>query len=438
MKIIKSQDGSFTPEGGKQLMEAFLKAEGKNITAVYAHNDGMALGAIQAIEEARPEARQGHHHHLHRRHPRGLPGHGRGQAQRHRRVHTAPRRADVQGHPEAPGRRESCPSGSSLRTRRSRPRTPRTSSAAASTSHHRRTLWSRRGRPARAGAGARMPEGPILQIKQLSKQFPGVKALVNVDFALRKGEIHALMGENGAGKSTLIKVLTGVYPRDGGEILFEGRPFSAGSPHQAQAQGISTVYQEINLVQNLSVGREPAAGAPAAPRRPDRRPGDEAPGRGDPGPAQPAPGRQPAAGRLLHRRPADGGHRPRAGVRLQDPDPRRADLQPRRRRGGAALPRDAQAQGGGGTGSSSSPTSSTRSTPSPTGSPCCGTASWWASTRRPGCPRWSWSPSCSGRPSTTWRPSAPSRTRRPIGTPGSRCCAPRGSARPACSRSSTW
>jgi galactofuranose transport system ATP-binding protein len=108
-----------------------------------------------------------------------------------------------------------------------------------------------------------MPEGPILQIKRLSKQFPGVKALVDVDFALRRGEIHALMGENGAGKSTLIKVLTGVYPRDGGEILFEGRPFSAASPHQAQAQGISTVYQEINLVQNLSVaenlllGRQP-------------------------------------------------------------------------------------------------------------------------------------------------------------------------------------
>jgi galactofuranose transport system ATP-binding protein len=87
-----------------------------------------------------------------------------------------------------------------------------------------------------------------------------------VDFALRKGEIHALMGENGAGKSTLIKVLTGVYPRDGGEILFEGRPFAAGSPHQAQAQGISTVYQEINLVQNLSVaenlllGRQPLRG----------------------------------------------------------------------------------------------------------------------------------------------------------------------------------
>jgi len=74
------------------------------------------------------------------------------------------------------------------------------------------------------------------------------------------------MGENGAGKSTLIKVLTGVYPRDGGEIQFEGRPFAARSPHEAQEQGISTVYQEVNLVPNLSVaenlllGRQPTRG----------------------------------------------------------------------------------------------------------------------------------------------------------------------------------
>jgi len=111
-----------------------------------------------------------------------------------------------------------------------------------------------------------MPEAPILEIRHLSKGFPGVRALAGVDFFLRRGEIHALMGENGAGKSTLIKVLTGVYPRDGGEILFEGRPFAAGSPHKAQEQGISTVYQEVNLVPNLSVaenlllGRQPTRG----------------------------------------------------------------------------------------------------------------------------------------------------------------------------------
>ena len=111
-----------------------------------------------------------------------------------------------------------------------------------------------------------MPEAPILVITHLSKGFPGVRALAGVDFFLRRGEIHALMGENGAGKSTLIKVLTGVYPRDDGEILFEGRPFAAGSPHEAQDQGISTVYQEVNLVPNLSVaenlllGRQPTRG----------------------------------------------------------------------------------------------------------------------------------------------------------------------------------
>jgi galactofuranose transport system ATP-binding protein len=93
----------------------------------------------------------------------------------------------------------------------------------------------------------------ILEIRHLSKAFPGVRALSGVDFSLRKGEIHALMGENGAGKSTLIKVLTGVYPRDSGEILFNGKPFSANSPMDAQEKGISTVYQEINMVPNLSV-----------------------------------------------------------------------------------------------------------------------------------------------------------------------------------------
>jgi monosaccharide-transporting ATPase len=122
-----------------------------------------------------------------------------------------------------------------------------------------------------------VPEAPILEIKHLSKGFPGVRALAGVDFLLRRGEIHALMGENGAGKSTLIKVLTGVYPRDGGEILFEGRPFAASSPHEAQEQGISTVYQEVNLVPNLSVaenlllGRQPTRGGLIDGRETKRR-----------------------------------------------------------------------------------------------------------------------------------------------------------------------
>src|SRR5213082_2531595 len=108
-----------------------------------------------------------------------------------------------------------------------------------------------------------MPEAPILVIRHLSKDFPGVRALAGVDFFLRRGEIHALMGENGAGKSTLIKVLTGVYPRDGGEIRLEGRAIDPHSPSAAQDMGISTVYQEVNLVPTLSVaenvllGRQP-------------------------------------------------------------------------------------------------------------------------------------------------------------------------------------
>ena len=93
----------------------------------------------------------------------------------------------------------------------------------------------------------------VLTMRNISKIFPGVRALQNVDFTLRKCEIHALMGENGAGKSTLIKVLTGVYEKDAGEICLEGNPVEIRSPQDAQDQGISTVYQEITLCPNLTV-----------------------------------------------------------------------------------------------------------------------------------------------------------------------------------------
>ncbi|OAB48041.1 sugar ABC transporter ATP-binding protein [Paenibacillus antarcticus] len=104
---------------------------------------------------------------------------------------------------------------------------------------------------------------PILQMTDIHKQFPGVKALSNVQFRLFPGEVHALMGENGAGKSTLIKVLTGVYANDQGTVELEGRTISLQSPQNAVELGISTVYQEVNLCPNLSVaenifiGREP-------------------------------------------------------------------------------------------------------------------------------------------------------------------------------------
>jgi simple sugar transport system ATP-binding protein len=102
-----------------------------------------------------------------------------------------------------------------------------------------------------------MQNNVVLSMRNINKSFPGVRALQNVDFTLRKGEIHALMGENGAGKSTLIKVLTGVYPKDSGQIflnLNSGlKEINVRSPYEAQNLGISTVYQEITLCPNLTV-----------------------------------------------------------------------------------------------------------------------------------------------------------------------------------------
>jgi len=103
----------------------------------------------------------------------------------------------------------------------------------------------------------------LLEMRDISKSFPGVRALSSVSFRLRSGEVMALMGENGAGKSTLIKVLTGVYEPDAGAIILAGHPIHPESPLHAQSLGISTVYQEVNLCSNLTVaenifiGREP-------------------------------------------------------------------------------------------------------------------------------------------------------------------------------------
>jgi len=93
----------------------------------------------------------------------------------------------------------------------------------------------------------------VISMKGITKTFPGVVALEDVDFSLRKGEIHALMGENGAGKSTLIKALTGVEHPDKGTIELEGKLVQVRSPQHSQELGISTVYQEINLCTNISV-----------------------------------------------------------------------------------------------------------------------------------------------------------------------------------------
>ena len=179
LKIIKSQTGDFTRAKGKEVMEAFLKSDGKNIQVLYAHNDDMAMGAIQAIEEY------------------GLkPG------------------IDI-------------------------------------------TIVSIDGIK---DAFTAMSQGKTVEkwIKSTEGVFTGA-----VDFQLRKGEIHTLMGENGAGKSTLIKVLTGVHEVDEGKIILEGKEIRITSTQDAQKHGISTVYQEVNLCSNLSVaeniyiGREP-------------------------------------------------------------------------------------------------------------------------------------------------------------------------------------
>jgi simple sugar transport system ATP-binding protein len=107
---------------------------------------------------------------------------------------------------------------------------------------------------------------PVLEMTGISKQFPATRALDAVSFRLLPGEIHALLGENGAGKSTLVKIATGVHEADAGEIRLAGTPVRFDSPAAAQAAGISTVYQEVNLCPNLSVaeniliGREPTRG----------------------------------------------------------------------------------------------------------------------------------------------------------------------------------
>jgi ribose transport system ATP-binding protein len=107
-------------------------------------------------------------------------------------------------------------------------------------------------------------ETTLLQMRGVRKRFPGVVALDGVDFDLRAGEVHVLLGENGAGKSTLMKILSGAYRRDAGDILIDDQPAAIDSPRAAQAFGIATIYQELSLVPQLSVaenillGHEPS------------------------------------------------------------------------------------------------------------------------------------------------------------------------------------
>ena len=102
----------------------------------------------------------------------------------------------------------------------------------------------------------------LVEMIGIEKRFPGVHALKNVQFNLREGEVHALMGENGAGKSTLMKILSGIYPRDGGELRINGAPTDPRGPREAQDLGIGIIHQELSLMndltaaQNIFIGRE--------------------------------------------------------------------------------------------------------------------------------------------------------------------------------------
>lgn len=108
-----------------------------------------------------------------------------------------------------------------------------------------------------------MGKETILKMEGIEKSFPGVKALDGVDFEVKRGEVHALLGENGAGKSTLVKIIAGVYTPDAGTILYKGKPLQLTHPKQAQDKGIGVIYQEFNLLpdltvaQNIFIGREP-------------------------------------------------------------------------------------------------------------------------------------------------------------------------------------
>jgi ribose transport system ATP-binding protein len=104
-----------------------------------------------------------------------------------------------------------------------------------------------------AAADEAVSATPILEMRSIDKRFPGVHALAEVSMDVLPGEVHALVGENGAGKSTLMKILAGVYPLDGGEIVYKGAPYAPRTPGEARDAGIVTIYQELNLVPELSI-----------------------------------------------------------------------------------------------------------------------------------------------------------------------------------------
>ena len=172
---------------------------------------------------------------------------------------------------------------------------------------------------------------PIVEMRGINKSFGAVHALNNVNLTLQPGEILGLVGDNSAGKSTLMKILTGAYQRDSGEILVAGKPAHFRSPHESRDVGIEMIYQDFALCgnmdvgQNIFLGRWPQTG-PFVDRQDDVRRGRRG--------AEAAQGRRqfglPEGREPVRRPPAIGRHCPRHLVRAAGRHPRRADRQPLR------------------------------------------------------------------------------------------------------------
>ena len=182
----------------------------------------------------------------------------------------------------------------------------------------------------------------LVAMRGITIQFPGVKALDGVDLFLRAGEVHALMGENGAGKSTLIKALTGEYPIDAGTITVAGESRVFHGTADAQSAGVSTVYQEVNLCTNLSVGENVMLGHELRRagridwRATHRAAAEHLENLGV------RIDTRSALADPLDRGPAARGDQPRDGDGREGPRARRAHLEPGPRRGRAALRRHAR------------------------------------------------------------------------------------------------
>ena len=108
----------------------------------------------------------------------------------------------------------------------------------------------------------------ILKLTQINKSFPGVKALSDVNLTVRKGEVHALVGENGAGKSTLMKIISGAYKKDSGTVWFDGQEVENTTPKQSEMMGISIIYQELNLIERITVAENVFIGRRKCSSRP--------------------------------------------------------------------------------------------------------------------------------------------------------------------------